>query len=101
MSWKAVEMQVAIPRTQDAGKIQDHLQQQARMEQNQLAQSILNSEARKRTQVIKQKASEQLKNNKKKNQTLPLQQEKEKLVNDRKQLYIRHPFLGSRVDFNG
>ncbi|SFM31815.1 hypothetical protein SAMN04487943_11346 [Gracilibacillus orientalis] len=101
MSWKAVEMQVALPRTQDAGKIQDQMQQQGRIDQNQLAKSMANEELRKRKQVLEQEASEQLKNNKQKRdnsfQTTP----EDKKKDDQQRSQFRHPYLGNKVDFNG
>ena len=37
MGWKAVELQVALPRTQDVGKLQEQLQQRAQETQDRLA----------------------------------------------------------------
>lgn len=101
MSWKAVEMQVALPRTQDAGKIQDQLQQQGRIVQNQLAQSMANEELRKRKQVLEQQASEQLKNNKKKSDNQFEAASGGKKKENIHPHHFRHPYLGNKVDFSG
>ncbi|MGP4040272.1 hypothetical protein ACTWP4_10355 [Gracilibacillus sp. D59] len=101
MSWKAVEMQVALPRTQDAGKIQDQMQQQGRVDQNLLAQSIANEELRKRKKVLEQEASEHLKNNKQKRDSNTQTSTEEKKKESQYQQQFKHPYLGNKVDFNG
>ncbi len=101
MSWKAVEMQVALPRTQDAGKIQDQMQQQGRIDQNQLAQSMANEELRKRKQVLEQEASEQLKNNKQKGDGTFQTASEDMKGEVWQQHQMRHPYLGNKVDYSG
>lgn len=51
MSWKSVELQVALPRTQDAGQLQDQLSKQHQRFQETLAQHQLRDEMIKRRQV--------------------------------------------------
>ncbi|WP_058307789.1 hypothetical protein [Gracilibacillus massiliensis] len=101
MSWKAVEMQVALPRTQDAGKIQDQMQQQGRIDQNQLAQTLAKDELRKRKQVLEQEASEKLKNDKKKSGFKEQETSRFTAKTNQQHQQYKHPYLGNRVDFNG
>ncbi|SHN16494.1 hypothetical protein [Gracilibacillus kekensis] len=101
MSWKAVEMQVALPRTQDAGKIQDQMQQQGRIDQNQLAQKLANDELRKRKQVLEQEASEKLKNDKKRSGANDPETNHSMEKTDQQHPQYKHPYLGNRVDFSG
>src|SRR5699024_4591721 len=51
MGFKSVEMQVAIPRTQDASKMQDQLTRQGQQFQEKLSQQQLREDIMKRTQV--------------------------------------------------
>jgi len=51
VSWKSVELQVALPRTQDAGQLQDQLSKQNQRFQETLAQHQLRDEIIKRRQV--------------------------------------------------
>jgi hypothetical protein len=100
MSWKAVEMQVALPRTQDAGKIQDQMQQQGRIDQNQLAQSMAKEDLRRRKQVLEQEASQQLKNNKQKRDSHFQEESEDKKKEKQHQQQYKHPYLGNKVDFS-
>ncbi|MFC4404553.1 hypothetical protein [Gracilibacillus xinjiangensis] len=102
MSWKAVEMQVALPRTQDAGKLQDLLQQQGRLAQEQLVQTLTTEEMRKRQRIEGQQASEKMKNNKEeKNLSQSIEENgigNESITGNDE---IQHPYLGKQVDFSG
>ncbi|WP_405102148.1 hypothetical protein [Oceanobacillus sp. FSL H7-0719] len=97
MSWKSIEMQVALPRTQDAGKIQEQLQKQPEILQSALTQSQLKQEKIKRTRVSESEKSEKLRL--KKDKTDSSSQELEKEIVAEKD--ITHPYLGKSVDFNG
>lgn len=99
MSWKSIEMQVALPRTQDAAKIQEQLIKQNQHFQEGLAQSNLVQEMEKRKKVQEfdeihlqkdgqkdEKGSEQRGNS-----------NNEKDSNEVEQV-IKHPFLGNNFD---
>lgn len=103
VSWKSIELQVALPRVQDAGKEQDLMSKQNQRFQETLTQSQLQEEMQKRTQVNK---FDQLK------KTSLTEQEKEKEESqqgnnkdERKKKPseegAKHPYLGSNIDFNG
>ncbi|MEN2464547.1 hypothetical protein [Ornithinibacillus sp. JPR2-1] len=51
MSWKSVEMQVALPRTQDAGKLQEQMLKSNQHFQEALAQSQVKQDNQKRKKV--------------------------------------------------
>ncbi|WP_096269864.1 hypothetical protein [Paucisalibacillus globulus] len=95
MSWKSVEMQVALPRTMDAGKLQEQSLKQNQHFQEALAQTQLIQEniKRKRVQdsdeVMLQKDSQNQKNEEK---YLQKKQTSEAVEN------INHPFLGNNFD---
>ncbi|MRG85373.1 hypothetical protein [Salinibacillus xinjiangensis] len=103
MSWKAVEMQVALPRTQDLGQIQNQLEQRGSTVQNYLAQARLKEDERRRKQVneTKQIEHQRLQNpHQEKNMQLKQPQTqsqiKKQIINQQQ----RHPFLGQRIDYN-
>ncbi|RRN70308.1 hypothetical protein EI200_14255 [Peribacillus simplex] len=52
MSLKAIEMQIAIPRTQDAGKIQEQNQQKNLIQQDQAAHQVQKDSERKQRTVV-------------------------------------------------
>jgi len=95
MSWKSVEMQLALPRTMDAGKLQEQSLKQNQHFQEALAQTQLIQEniKRKRVQdsdeVMLQKDSQNQKNEEK---HLQKKQTSEAVEN------INHPFLGNNFD---
>ncbi|RCW70690.1 hypothetical protein [Saliterribacillus persicus] len=101
MSWKAVEMQVALPRTNDAGKIQDLLQQQGRLTQDQLAENQQKINEQKRKQVNDLDKKQALKNNKNGNHGAAEENDRKELQQEENEEDLNHPFLGNHVDFNG
>jgi hypothetical protein len=100
MSLKLVELQVALPRTQDVGKIQDQLQQRGQHMQNQIADGLQKQDERKRKQVGK--------SDKKEKSSLHLDQSSPNGVNltsrkkesDHEQKE-QHPFKGNIIDVSG
>ncbi|PLR97252.1 hypothetical protein [Bacillus sp. T33-2] len=53
MSLKSIEMQVALPRTHEAGKIQEQIQQRGQHIQEHAAQSVQKEDDQKRNTVYK------------------------------------------------
>jgi len=100
LSWKAVELQVALPQTQELGKIQDELSKNNQRLQEALATSQLREERLKRKQVKESERSE--KSAVRKDDAKELVQENASLNKKRKsEQQMRHPYLGSKFDFNG
>lgn len=102
MSFKSIELQVALPRSTDAGKIQDQMSKEGQRFQESLAQSQVKQDVKKRKTVnkfdklgkstIKDEESASKKNN----------GHHDRHDNDTDlEPTIEHPYLGSKIDFNG
>lgn len=104
MGFKSIELQVAIPRSQDAGKMQEQMMKQGQQFQETLTEQQLREEVLKRKQVNQYDAVEKqvIKDEEKRKQ----QQEKERNEQNEKEekeqkKEINHPYLGKNVDFSG
>lgn len=104
LSWKSVELQVALPRTQDAGKQQDLMSKQGQRFQETLSQSQLQQEIRKRKQVQKFNKTDKSKINdeseRSKAELLKDHNEQEDEQEDQAK-DTEHPYLGGRFDYSG
>lgn len=97
MSWKAVEMQVALPRVQDASKIQEQIQQRGQFIQDTLAAKQLIQDELRRKNVNESAYSAKLKNERnKKEQAIPRKRKQHNIPDSK----IPHPYLGGRFDIN-
>ncbi len=100
MSLKLVELQVALPRTIDASKLQEQLQQRGQNMQDHITTSLLKQDEQKRKQVLK--------NEKKEKSSLQLSQQSssgnrfslKKNGQDEENREI-HPYKGNNIDLNG
>ncbi|WP_035710765.1 hypothetical protein [Salibacterium aidingense] len=103
MSWKAVELQVALPRTQEAGKLQEQLQQRGQAAQDRLAAEQEKNHEKQRTKVTdKQEAEKNKFNNQEGNQekhTPPFLTSKVKDTEEREA--ESHPYKGKSIDITG
>jgi hypothetical protein len=101
MSLKAVEMQIALPRTMDAGQLQDQLQQRGQSVQNYLSQEQLREEEvrRNRVNILNETEGKISRDVTQSSSDVPPQQKKSK--NKHSNQALHHPFLGARIDFNG
>ncbi|WP_182199182.1 hypothetical protein [Paraliobacillus salinarum] len=97
MSWKAVEMQVALPRVQDASKIQEQIQQRGQFIQDTLAAKQLIQDELRRKNVNESEYSARLKNERNKKEQVISRKRKQHNIPDSK---IPHPYLGGRFDIN-
>lgn len=98
MSWKAVEMQVALPRVQDASKIQEQIQQRGQFLQDTIVQSQYVQEEIRRKTVNQSAENAKLRNDEnKKKQAISASSKKK---NQPPQSKIPHPYLGGRIDIN-
>lgn len=100
LSWKAVEMQVALPRTQDVGKIQEQIEQRGQFMQHAINQQAKSEDVIKRHSVNETEKQRLLREEekKKKEQQLLKHELDQKKQNKATQ---QHPFLGRRIDMNG
>lgn len=94
MGWKSIEMQVALPRTQDAGKIQEQLQKQSEQMQGALTQTQLEQEKLKRARVNQLEEMEKLKLKKETEESTREHEEFE----SQEEAGVTHPYLGNKVD---
>ncbi|MDV2580628.1 hypothetical protein [Alkalibacillus haloalkaliphilus] len=102
MSWKAVEMQVALPRTQDASQLQDQLQQRGQLMQDQITHEQLRELERKRKAVLESEQTEQIDNeedSRKHEAEAKANGDNQTESKDQRRTSIPHPYLGHRVDF--
>ncbi|WP_456275472.1 hypothetical protein [Bacillus sp. AK128] len=101
MSLKLIELQVALPRTQDVGKIQEQLQQRGQHMQDQITAGIKQQDERKRKQVgkndKKDKSSLHLDQSTTPN-SHPKSQKQAKTSHDEKE---QHPYIGKIIDISG
>ncbi|MCA1030098.1 hypothetical protein LCL95_03485 [Bacillus timonensis] len=100
MSLKLIELQVALPRSQDAGKIYDQLQHRGQQIQQKQTQEAKEVDKMQRKQVNRQNSSEKMMlkhNNPSKNQSQFNLENKEKEINTPN----IHPYKGNAVDIVG
>ncbi|WP_234402427.1 hypothetical protein [Oceanobacillus damuensis] len=90
-------MQVALPRTQDAGKIQENMMKQGQHFQESLGQTHIKQEELKRKKVNESEETNKTNKDKEGSQS---QGENNNTHSDHEK-EIDHPFLGKQVDFNG
>ncbi|NIK10815.1 hypothetical protein [Alkalibacillus almallahensis] len=100
MSWKAVELQVALPRTQDAGQLQDQLQQRAQVMQDVLSEEQLKELERKRKAVLETNESEPARNEGDEHSENNWSQDAGQQSRKEPKQQIPHPYLGNRVDLS-
>lgn len=101
MSLKSIEMQIALPRTQDAGKIQSDHHERGTIMQSQIAASVEKQEFEKRKKVVEQEKSRNVKNetkNEKKDNHYQMRKTKN---NKEKDEAIPHPYKGKIIDISG
>lgn len=103
MGFKSIELQVAIPRSQDAGKMQDQAMRQGQQFQETLTQQQLREEVINRTKVNEydnihkrsitdDKEKQKREERRKKNNTKTKQTSSGEL---------KHPYLGTKIDYSG
>ncbi|MCF2646549.1 hypothetical protein ACTQ5K_07080 [Niallia sp. Sow4_A1] len=102
MSLKAIEMQVALPRTYDAGKLQEQQDQKHQQMYSFAAKEAGKEEERKRITVIKGEGKGKVNSNKKGDKHLHEQtrSEEKKEFNEIENTTI-HPYKGQSIDFSG
>ncbi|MBD3109417.1 hypothetical protein IEO70_13800 [Bacillus sp. AGMB 02131] len=104
MSLKAIELQVALPRTHDAGKLQEQMQQKGQLNHDFAAREMKKEAGRKEKTVVKKKQKDNVKLKREENSvhhdsSLTLQ-EQESEVNETINS-AKHPYKGNAIDFSG
>lgn len=102
ISLKLIELQVALPRTQDVGKMQEQLQQKGQISQDHLASAMLKEQEKRRKQVNENEKSAQ---NKLKNDSSSEENStyggKRKIPNQDEETQQQHPYKGTFLDIEG
>ncbi|SFA77201.1 hypothetical protein SAMN04488072_101505 [Lentibacillus halodurans] len=101
MGWKSIEMQVALPRTQDAGKLQDQMSKQNQHFQASLAQSQLKEAEQKRNRVQEFEKIQDVNENARDHHRHSLDDQKGESDGEQDEFDIEHPYLGKKIDFSG
>lgn len=96
---KSIEMQVALPRTQDAGKLQEQLGKRHQHFQESHTANQLKQEELKRKKINNFEQVKLFKNKKKHND--PALQDEVKKKESMLKEKVEHPYLGTKIDFNG
>lgn len=100
MSLKGVELQIAIPKTFDAGKVAEQLQQQSSVNQaNAQAASERQLEKNRETVTKSENTAEAALEDSKQDREEQERKKREKREKEMKE--IKHPFKGNFVDFSG
>ena len=100
MSLKLAELQIAIPKTFDAGKVADQIQQQSALSQaNAQAASEKQLEKNRETVTKSTETSETSSQEEEKKRREQERQHREKREREIKE--TKHPFKGNFVDFSG
>jgi len=99
MGLKGIELQIAIPKTFEAGKIAEQKQQQSQLNQDQ-ANALTDRQTLKNRETVLETAEYAKMDSKKKNGDDPQQQNERERNNEEEKKTI-HPYKGSFVDFTG
>ena len=99
MSLKGIELQIAIPKTFDAGKIAEQKQQQSQLNQD-LANTLVEKQAMKRQETVAE-AEEFAKTDADKDEREDGQSLDRELRINEKEKEAVHPYKGAFVDFTG
>jgi hypothetical protein len=102
LSLKAIEMQVALPRTVDAAKMQEQLMQRGQLMNEQANMKVHEEEVKQRTTVVKQEHKDNAEFKKHGgNPEQPAKEKKERLKKTNQPLSNPHPYKGNFIDYSG
>lgn len=102
MSLKAIEMQIALPRMQDASKLQEQLQQRAQQQNDVAANTVAKEVEKNRISVNKHEQKEQVRLKDHQRDKNENQQGKRNRKNKESQPVKEvHPYKGNFFDFSG
>ncbi|HJV17442.1 MAG TPA: hypothetical protein VJ546_08695 [Bacillales bacterium] len=105
MSLKSIEMQIALPRTFDASKIQEQLSQRGQGMNDFAAKEMKQDELKQRTTVMKQEQKDAAKLNHDGEHSNNQRDQKGKQPKSKKSnpqwAAEKHPFKGNLIDFSG
>jgi uncharacterized protein YfaS (alpha-2-macroglobulin family) len=101
MSLKAIEMQIALPRTHDAGKIQEQIQQRGQHLQDHAAQRVTKEDELKRKTVIKNNQKQEARLNKDGQSSNEHGESGQPKKKQEECIQPNHPYKGKVIDYSG
>lgn len=103
MSLKLVELQVALPRTHDLGKIQEQLQQKGQLVQDHLASAQQKEDIEKKKQVNKydETTKNELQKDRQNSNGASDSKKRKKQKEEMHQAEAHHPYKGNLIDIEG
>lgn len=101
MSLKAIEMQIALPRTHDAGRIQEQLEQRNLVAQHNAALEVHKEDEKKRSTVLKQEQKDITHFHEEGSQGEHQQSDRKNKKKNTPENNSKHPYKGSSIDFSG
>lgn len=104
LSLKMIELQVALPRTQDAGKLQEQMQQRGQHLSEHAASSVQKQTEINRKSVNKQEQKDKVHWKNPTNQQGKQEQQANQQDEDKQEFISqvqKHPFKGKHIDFSG
>lgn len=103
MSLKLVELQVALPRTHDLGKLQEQLQQKGQLVQDHLASAQQKEDIEKKNQVNKydETTKNELQKDRQNSNGASDSKKRKKQKEQMYQVESHHPYKGNLIDIEG
>lgn len=103
MSLKALELQHAIPKTFDAGKLVDQHQQNVTQQQIDANEALKKEIRKKQLQVSDTEKTDKItdKKNQQQNRDDSSSEQKQHVKAEKEAKNARHPFKGNFIDFSG
>lgn len=101
MSLKGIELQIAIPKTFDAGKLAEQKQQRIQVMQDQANLQTEKQAEKDKEVVLESEKYEKLNPDEKEKREKERQEKEGKERQKEGKKKTRHPYKGSFVDFNG
>ncbi|MFD1204175.1 MULTISPECIES: RNA polymerase subunit sigma [Sporosarcina] len=100
MSLKSIELQIAIPKTFEAGKVAEQKQQQSQLNQD-LANALTEKRAEKMKESVMETEEYAKTNPDRKNDQQQNEQKQNEKRKQEEEMKTIHPYKGSFVDFTG
>lgn len=101
VSLKAIEMQIALPRTHDAGKLQEQIQQRGQLHNDLASESVKKEDEKKKNTVVKQEQKDVTRFHKDGSKKENFDHNGTKKEKQQQQQKEKHPYKGTKVDFSG
>ncbi|SNX73722.1 hypothetical protein SAMN05877753_107191 [Bacillus oleivorans] len=102
LDMKSIDLQIAIPRTQDLGKLQSEAMQR-NLVQHDVNNELIHKEDRQKQQtVVKQEQKGSVQNQKKESSSQDQNQhpKKQKSNNQKEKSQMKHPYKGKIIDYS-